>query len=50
MDWVMADIGMENEIKVNDEVELFGRNYPAYKLANLPVQFHMKLHVMFHPG
>ena len=33
MDWVMADIGMKNEIRVNDEVEIFGRNYPAYKLA-----------------
>ena len=35
MDWIMADIGMKNEINVNDDVEIFGRNYPAYKLAAL---------------
>ncbi|MBS1517752.1 MAG: alanine racemase [Bacteroidetes bacterium] len=35
MDWIMADIGLKDNIKVNDSVELFGRNYPAYKLAEL---------------
>lgn len=35
MDWIMADIGVKNEINVNDEVEIFGRNYPAYKLASI---------------
>jgi len=35
MDWIMADIGMNDKIKINDEAELFGRNYSAHKLAAL---------------
>ncbi len=35
MDWIMADIGLKDKIKINDEAELFGRNYPAHKLAAL---------------
>ncbi|MBK8981625.1 MAG: alanine racemase [Ignavibacteria bacterium] len=35
MDWIMADIGMKDKININDEAELFGRNYPAHILAAL---------------
>ena len=29
MDWIMADIGLNSGVKVNDEVILFGKDYPA---------------------
>ncbi len=35
MDWVMVDIGIDSTIKVNDEVIVFGKEYPAYKLSEL---------------
>lgn len=35
MDWVMADIGIDSKIKVNDEVIIFGKEYPAYNLSEI---------------
>jgi alanine racemase len=35
MDWVMADVGNGQEVNVNDEVILFGEDYPAYKLSDI---------------
>jgi len=35
MDWIMADLGINSDIKVNDEVILIGKNYTADKLAEL---------------
>ena len=36
MDWIMIDLkGQQKNIKANDEVILMGREYPAYKLANI---------------
>lgn len=35
MDWVMVDIGIESKIKVNDEVIMFGNEYPAYNLSEI---------------
>ena len=36
MDWMMIDLkGSNKDVKVNDEVILMGREYPAYKLANI---------------
>lgn len=35
MDWVMADIGNGPEVKVNDEVVLFGEKYPAYEISDI---------------
>lgn len=35
MDWVMADLGTRTEIKVNDEVILLGKEYPAYNHAEI---------------
>ena len=35
MDWVMADAGSNSEVKVNDEVVLFGEDYPAYILSEI---------------
>jgi alanine racemase len=35
MDWVMADVGNRHEVKVNDEVILFGEDYPAYRLSEI---------------
>ncbi len=35
MDWVMADTGSSNEVNVNDEVILFGEDYPAYELSEI---------------
>lgn len=33
MDWVMINIGPEPEVKINDEVILFGAEYPVYEVA-----------------
>ena len=35
MDWIMADIGMNSDVKLNDEVTVFGNGYTAEKLAEL---------------
>ncbi|MEP7145665.1 MAG: alanine racemase [bacterium] len=35
MDWIMVNIGNNSSIKVNDDVELFGRNYPADNLSDI---------------
>lgn len=35
MDWIMADVGMNSGIKENDEVLLFGNEYPAYMLSDI---------------
>lgn len=35
MDWIMADIGNNSGVNVNDEVILFGKKYPAYKLSDI---------------
>ncbi len=35
MDWVMADVGNSTDVKVNDEVILFGEGYPAYKISDI---------------
>ncbi len=35
MDWIMADIGTNSGVNVNDEVILFGKNYPADKLSDI---------------
>jgi len=36
MDWLMIDLkGLKKNVKLNDEVILMGRGYPAYKLANI---------------
>ncbi|MFC2092306.1 alanine racemase [Bacteroidota bacterium] len=36
MDWIMIDLkGQRENIKATDEVILMGREYPAYKLANI---------------
>ncbi len=35
MDWFMIDLGAKPEVKINDEVVLFGKNYPVYETAKL---------------
>lgn len=35
MDWVMVDIGIDSKLKVNDEVIMFGKEYPAYNLSDI---------------
>jgi len=35
MDWVMAELGNNSGVKVNDEVILFGKEYPADNLSDL---------------
>jgi len=35
MDWVMVDIGIDSKIKVNDEVIMFGKEYPVYNLSEI---------------
>lgn len=35
MDWIMADVGKSSGIKENDEVILFGNQYPADKLSEI---------------
>lgn len=35
MDWVMIDIGIDSKIRVNDEVIMFGKEYPADNLAKI---------------
>lgn len=35
MDWIMIDIGLKSNLKVNDEVILFGKEYPAYNLSEI---------------
>ncbi|MCB0726837.1 MAG: alanine racemase [Ignavibacteriae bacterium] len=35
MDWIMADVGPDSGIIENDEVILFGNEYPAYKLSDI---------------
>ncbi len=35
MDWLMVNLGTEPEVKINDEVLLFGADYPVYKIAKL---------------
>jgi len=35
MDWIMVDIGAKPKVKINDEVILFGPQYPVYEAANL---------------
>ncbi|MDQ3020619.1 MAG: alanine racemase [Bacteroidota bacterium] len=35
MDWVMSEVGMNSKIKVNDEVILFGKEYPADNLSEI---------------
>lgn len=35
MDWIMVDIGMNSGIKVGNEAEIFGKNYPADNLSEL---------------
>jgi alanine racemase len=35
MDWIMAELGKNSGVKVNDEVILFGKEYPADKIAEI---------------
>ena len=35
MDWVMADVGINAEINLNDEAIMFGKEYPAYNLSEI---------------
>lgn len=35
MDWIMIDIGDDKDVKVNDEVILLGKEYPAYNHSEL---------------
>jgi alanine racemase len=35
MDWVMVDLGIRSKVKVNDEVIMFGKEYPAYNLSEI---------------
>ncbi|HMQ68374.1 MAG TPA: alanine racemase [Ignavibacteria bacterium] len=35
MDWIMSDVGTDSGICENDEVILFGSEYPAYKLSDI---------------
>lgn len=36
MDWLIIDLkGLKKDVKLNDEVILMGREYPAYELANI---------------
>lgn len=35
MDWVMVNIGTDSKIRVNDEVIMFGKEYPADNLAEI---------------
>jgi alanine racemase len=35
MDWIMVDIGEDDSVKVNDEVILLGKEYPAYNHSEL---------------
>lgn len=35
MDWVMAELGSHSGVKVNDEVILFGKEYPADNLSKI---------------
>jgi len=35
MDWLMVNIGNNSKIKVNDDVEIFGTNYPADNLSEI---------------
>jgi alanine racemase len=35
MDWIMADVGLYSGINENDEVILFGNEYPADKLSDI---------------
>ncbi|MBX7044775.1 MAG: alanine racemase [Ignavibacteria bacterium] len=35
MDWIMVDIGAKPKVKINDEVILFGKEYPVYELAKM---------------
>lgn len=35
MDWIMIDIGNKSDVKINDEVILFGKDYPAEKLSEI---------------
>lgn len=35
MDWIMADIGNNSGVNINDEVILFGKDYPADRLSDI---------------
>lgn len=35
MDWIMVDLGNNSDVKVNDEVILFGQEYPADNLSEI---------------
>lgn len=35
MDWIMVELGINSKIKVNDEVILFGKEYPADNLSEI---------------
>jgi alanine racemase len=35
MDWIMVDLGMNSNVKVNDEVILFGKEYTADNLSEI---------------
>jgi alanine racemase len=35
MDWIMVDLGAKPKVKINDEVILFGKDYPVYETAKL---------------
>jgi len=35
MDWIMAELGNNSHVKINDEAILFGKEYPADNLADL---------------
>ncbi|HMS65027.1 MAG TPA: alanine racemase [Ignavibacteria bacterium] len=35
MDWIMVDLGFKSEVKLNDEVILFGREYPVEILSGI---------------
>ncbi len=35
MDWTMVDLGLESGVKIDDEVIVFGKEYPAYELAKI---------------
>lgn len=35
MDWTMAELGKNSNVKINDEVIVFGKEYPAYNLSEI---------------
>ncbi len=35
MDWTMINLGPDSDIKINDQVTIFGKEYPAYNLSEI---------------